>query len=335
MRPATLLHQQQQRNLLARNYNDTHLRQINRICFYVSPHYQTHRIHSLNLSYIITFFRQMFWRTRSLYPAEAETPGKVTLETTSTIEPRTDTLYILLYYHDLHNHLKQLPFIYLLVNIMDLFDSSFIHPANIALFTKAWRIVDTKYINLQFYIKEVRPKTFYLPVIFDFREDSLTVPKTNDILIVMNPSQRATVVSTLLMTRLAQEMPGIKCAIYDPMNEELFLESRMVVRILDGPNSYYDNLLFAKCINHDMICMSEKSATDTFHENYYFDKVLFDGPINPVDPGSVGKFAEKILIYLRDPAKQAAFKEMMRKEADFTRNQMQFKKIMGNLQLIH
>ncbi len=322
-------------HLWHRNYTDAHLRQINRICFYVSPHYQTHRIHSLNLSYIITFFRQMFWQTRSLYPTEAETPGRVMVETSSVIEARTDTLYILLYYHDLHNHLKYLPIIYLLVNTMDLFDGGFIHPANIALFTKAWRIVDTKYINLQFYLKEIRPKTFYLPVIFNFREDSLTVPKTNDILIVANPSQRATVVSTLLMTRLAQEMPGIKCAIYDPMNEELFLESRMVVRILDNGNSYYDNLLFAKCINHDIICVSEKSATDIFHENYYFDKVLFDGPINPADPGSVGKFAEKILIYLRDPAKQAAFKGMIRKEADFTRNQMQFKKIMGNLQLIY
>ena len=326
----------QAQHLWTRNYSDAHLRQINRICFYVSPHYQTHRIHSLNLSYIITFFRQMFLMAKSLYPADAETPGKVTVETTSVIESRTDTLYIILYYHDLHNHLKQLPIIYLLVNTMDLFDGGFIHPANIGLFTKAWRIVDTKYINLQFYIKEIRPKTFYLPVIFDFREDSMTVPKTNDVLIVANASQRATVVSTLLMTRLSQEMPGIKCGIYDAINgEELFLESRMVVRILDGPNSYYDNLLFMKCINHDMICVSEKSATDTFHENYYFDKALFDGPINHMDPGSVGRFAEKILMYLRDPAKEAAFKRMIRKEADYARNLLQFKKIMGNLQLIY
>ena len=352
-----MMPQMKAQNLWVRNYSDTHLRQINRICFYVSPHYQTHRIHSLNLSYIITFLRQMFCNAKSLYPTGMETSGRVTVETTSIIEARTDTLYILLYYHDLHNHLKQLPIIYLLVNTMDLFDGGFIHSANIALFTKAWRIVDTKYINLQFYLKEIRPKTFYLPVIFDFRDDlrcnswdpkdpkrvdlseggydSLTVPKTNDILIVANPSQRATVVSTLLITRLAQEMPGIKCAIYDPMNEELFAESRMVVRILDGPNSYYDNLLFAKCINHNMICVSEKSATDIFHENYYFDKVLFDGPINPADPGSLGRFVEKIVIYLRDPVKEAGFKELMRKEGDYTRNLLQFQKIMGNLQLIH
>ncbi len=330
---------QTRQNLWARNFTDADLKQIRQIHFYISPHYSTHRVHSFSLPYLISFFRTLFAEAKFLYPGDGKGVEIPSLVTTSVIEPRNDTLYILLYYHDLHNHITRLPNIYLLVNTMDMFDSSFIHPANIALFTKAYRIIDTKYINLQHYIKEIRPKTFYLPIIFDAgRSGEATTKKTVDILFYFNVAPRTQLVYSLLLSRISQEMPEVKCAIYNPQvspgdAEELFDESRMVVRLLDSPNAYYDNLLFSKCIQHDIICISEKSATDVFHENYYFDKVLFDGPINPIDPASITAFIHKIKIYLMDAAKETAFKKMMRKE-NYERNGMQFRKIVGDLRIL-
>ena len=113
------------------------------------------------------------------------------------------------------------------------------------------------------------------------------------------------------------------------LEEELFYESKIIVRINDEPNSYYDNILFHKCIYHNKICISEK-CDDIYHENYYFDKILFANKINIYDESTINHFIDKIILYLEDKEKINILKSSMQNE-NYERNINQMKLIFDKL----
>jgi hypothetical protein len=55
------------------------------------------------------------------------------------------------------------------------------------------------------------------------------------------------------------------------LEEELFYESKIIVRIHDEENSYYDNVLFHKCIYHNKIIVERMEKVDLA---FYFLQII-------------------------------------------------------------
>lgn len=321
-----IIHQNQnayKQFLWTKNYNQTHLSNIKHIHFFIHPNYENDPTLKFQLQTLISFFRSIFIE---IYSTE------ITFISTPHIFNNFDTLYILLNHRELHNFIGFLPNIFVLVNTLDLYDSSFIFPQNVMLYSKAYKIIDTKYINLKYYIPEVKSYTYYLPMICNYQNNIVSkVKESNDILIYKNNSPRSMIVYKLLCKKL-EGLNKYTFQSYEQNNrleEELFYESKIIVRIHDAPNSYYDNILFHKCIYYDKICISEK-CDDIYHENYYFDKILFENKINIYDESTLNHFVDKIILYLEDKEKINTLKSSMKNEND-KRNINQAKFIFDKL----
>lgn len=305
--------------LWTKNYNQSHLTHIKNIHFFIHPNYENDSVLKYQIQTLIPFFRYMC--------SEVFGP-EITFITTPNIFNNLDTLYILLNHRELHNFIGLLPNIFVLVNTLDLYDNSFIFPQNLILYSKAYKIIDTKYINLKYYIPEVKSYTYYLPLICNYQNNEPSkVKESNDILIYKNNSLRSMMIYKLLCKKL--EMIGkYSFQTYEQNNhleEELFYESKIIVRINDEPNSYYDNILFHKCIYHNKICISEK-CDDIYNENYYFDKILFENKINIYDENTLNNFIHKIKLYLENNDKINDLKLCMKNE-NYNRNINQCKLI--------
>ncbi len=324
-----ILHQNKQNQnaykqfLWTKNYNQTHLSNIKNIHFFIHPNYENDSILKFQIQTLIQFFRSMC----------AEVFGsEITFISTPHIYNNFDTLYILLNHRELHNFIGLLPNIFVLVNTLDLHDSSFIFPQNLMLYSKAYKIIDTKYINLQYYIPEVKSYTYYLQLICNYQNNKPSkLRESNDILIYKNNSVRSMIIYKLLCKKL-EVIGKYSFQTYQQNNhleEELFYESKIIVRINDEPNSYYDNILFHKCIYHNKICISEKCG-DIYNENYYFDKILFENKINIYDESTLNNFVDKIILYLEDKEKINILKSSMQNE-NYERNINQMKLIFDKL----
>ncbi len=299
-----------------KNFNINHIQNIKNIHFYIHPNYENDLIIKYQLQTLIQFFRFIFLETFN-----------ITLITSNTIYNNFDTLYILLNHRELHNFIGIIPNIFVLVNTLDLYDNSFIFQQNILLYSKAYKIIDLKYINLKFYINEVKSYTYYLPLISNYNNiKPYSVKECNDILFYKNNTQRSMIIYKLLCKKLEAENK-YSFQLYD--DEELFHESKIIVRINDDHNSYYDNILFHKCIYHNKICISEK-CDDIYNENYYFDKIIFENKINILDENTLNNFINKIKLYLEDNNKINILKSSMNKE-NYQNNINQFKLIFDKL----
>ncbi len=295
--------------LWTKNFNNIHLQNIQHIHFFIHPHYENDSVIKYQISTLINFFRYMCTQIFGTH---------ITFTTVPQIYNTLDTLYILLNHRELHNFIGHLPNIFVLVNTLDLYDNSFIFPQNLILYSKAYKIIDMKYMNLKYYIPEVKGYTYYLPLICNYGNSKPSVIKeTNDILIYKNNTKRSMIIYKLLCKKLELENK-YTFQTYEhngKLEEELFYESKIIVRIHDEENSYYDNVLFHKCIYHNKICISEKS-NDIYHENYYFDKILFENKINIFDENTVNNFINKIKLYLEDKEKIKILKRCMNQEND-------------------
>lgn len=319
------IHNQQayKKFLWTKNFTLDHIKNIKNIHFYIHPHYENDPTLKFQLHTLIPFFRSLF--------TEIFSPD-IKFITTPHILNHFDTLYILLNHRELHNFISFLPNLFVLINTLDLHDNSFIFPQNLMLYSKAYKIIDTKYINLQYYLPELKNYTYYLPMICNYQNNKPSkIRESNDILIYKNNSIRSMMIYKLLCKKL--EIIGkYSFQTYEQNNrleEELFYESKIIVRIHDEPNSYYDNILFHKCIYYDKICISEK-CDDIYHENYYFDKILFANKINIYDENTLNTFIDKIVLYLEDKEKINTLKSSMKKE-NYERNINQMKFIFDKL----
>jgi hypothetical protein len=320
----TYLQQQKQKQLIWRkNYLPQHIQNIQQIHFFIHDFYENDPYLKYQLHILISFFRTLFSYTFD---------KNIIFTTTTQILPSFDILYIILNHRELHNFIQKIPNIFVLVNTFDLHNSSFIFPQNIFLYSKAYRIIDLKYSNLQFYIPEVKNYTYYLPMICDYNETPTKVKTNNHILFYINHGNRSSIIYRLLAQKLEDynsknnENKKYTFDLYDHLNgEELFYESKVIVRIYDDINSYYDNILFSKCIHHQKICISEK-CNDIYHENYYFDKIIFENKINIFDPSSIDNFISKIKLYIEDKEKIQNIKNSMIKQ-NVSNNINQFKLI--------
>lgn len=307
-----------QKYIWNKNYNNNHIQNIKNIHFYIHPIYENDNIIKYQLQTLINFFRNILFETFN-----------ITLITSNNIFNNFDTLYIILNHRELHNYIGNLPNIFVLVNTLDLHDNTFIFPQNLLLYSKAYKIIDLKYINLKYYINEIKNYTYYLPIISNYNNIKPTVIKEcNDILIYKNNTQRSMLIYKLLCKKLEIENK-YTFQIYDNMNEELFYESKVIVRINDEINSYYDNILFHKCIYHNKVCISEK-CDDIYNENYYFDKIIFENAINIFDENTLNNFINKIKLYLEDNEKINNLKKCMNKE-NYTNNINQSKLIFDKI----
>ncbi len=308
--------------LWTKNFNHTHLQNIKNIHFFIHPHYENDLSLKYQLQTLISFFRHIFSYIYKDIP----------FTTVPQIFNNIDTLYIILNHRELHNFIGNLPNIFILVNTLDFYDTSFIFPQNLMLYSKAYKIIDTKYINLKYYIPEVKSYTFYLPLICNYNNMKPSfVKETNDILIYKNNTKRSMIIYKLLCKKL-ENNGKYTFQTYEhngKLEEELFYESKIIVRIHDEENSYYDNILFHKCIYHNKICISEKS-NDIYHENYYFDKILFENKMNIYDENTFNQFIQKIYLYLEDKEKINILKTSINKEND-TNNINQAKFIFDKL----
>ncbi len=305
--------------LWSKNYNLTHLTHIKNIHFFIHPYYENDNVLKYQLPTLIHFFRALCIEVFG---------NHIQFITVPQIFNNFDTLYILLNHRELHNFIGNLPNIFVLVNTLDFYDNSFIFPQNLMLYSKAYKIIDTKYINLQYYIPEVKNYTYYLPLICNYNNTKPSkIKESNDILIYKNNTKRSMMIYKLLCKKI--EVDGkYTFQTYDhngKLEEELFYESKIIVRIHDEENSYYDNILFHKCIYHNKICISEKS-NDIYNENYYFDKILFENKINIFDENTINKFIQKIYLYLEDKEKINILKTCMNNE-NYIRNINQCKLI--------
>ena len=323
----SMIHQNKQNAykqfLWTKNFNKTHLENIKYIHFFIHTNYENDPILKYQIQTLISFFRSMC--------TEIFSPN-ITFITTPNIFNNLDTLYILLNHRELHNFIGLLPNIFILVNTLDFHDSSFIFPQNLMLYSKAYKIIDTKYINLKYYIPEVKSYTYYLPLICNYQNNKPSkVNENNDILIYKNNTPRNMIIYKLLCKKL-ETIGKYSFQTYEQNNhleEELFYESKIIVRINDENNSYYDNILFHKCIYHNKICISE-ICDDIYHENYYFDKILFTNKINIYDESTINYFVDKIVLYLEDNEKINSLKLSMKNE-NYERNINQAKFIFNKL----
>ncbi len=239
--------------LWSKNYHSSHLANIKNIHFFIHPFYENDNVLKYQLPTLIQFFRALCIEVFG---------NDIQFITVPQIFNNFDTLYILVNHHELHNFIGNLPNIFVLLNTLDFYDSSFIFPQNLMLYSKAYKIIDTKYINLKYYIHEVKNYTYYLPIICNYNNIKPSkVKETNDILIYKNNTKRSMLIYKLLCKKL--ELDGkYTFQTYEhneKLEEELFYESKMIVRIHDEENSYYDNILFHKCIYHNKICISKYS----------------------------------------------------------------------------
>ncbi len=318
----TYLQQQKQKQLIwTKNYTHQHIQNIQQIHFFIHDFYENDSHLKYILHILISFFRTLFSYTFD---------KNITFTTTTNILPSFDTLYIILNHRELHNFIPKVPNIFVLVNTFDLHNSSFIFPQNILLYSKAYRIIDLKYSNLIHYIPEVKNYTYYLPMICDYGEKPTKTKTNNHILFYINHGNRSSIIYRLLAQKFeeynSKNNKKYTFNLYDHLNgEELFYESKVIVRIYDDVNAYYDNILFSKCIHHQKICISEK-CNDIYHENYYFDKIIFENKINILDQNTVDNFILKIKLYIEDKDKIENIKNGMIKE-NYSNNINQFKLI--------
>lgn len=275
-----------------KSYRQEHLSQIKYVHFWIHPRYEEEDAFKHTISYIISFLRTLF-------------PNHSFITTRDIKVNDPQILYILLNHRELHNFIPALPAIFILYNTLDFVDSSFIFPQNILLYSKAYRIIETKYINIAHYIKEVRGYTYYLPIITGFLGNrNLPVEGDNQsrmVLFYANPSNHLFYRSILQICE--KEYPHIEFH----LNEDLFHEADLIVRLYESPHSHYDNTLFSKCVAYHKICISEK-CNDKYHENAYFDTTIF------VEKSNISEFVKKIHTYLYDQEKINAIHECMEKK---------------------
>ncbi len=303
-----------------KSYRPEDLQNIRHIHFFIHERYENDPYLKYQLSTLISYFRTLL---SHIYDSTT-----VQFNTTHQITQSFDTLYILLNHVELHNFLPMLPPIFILLNTLDFHNNSFLFPQNILLYSKAYRIIDTKYINLQYYIPEVKSYTYYLPIILQKETQSESnVKETNDILFMINQGARSMAFYKLIAKELDEEKK-YSFQLYDYADgDELFYESKVIVRIYDDLNAHYDNLLFGKCVQMKKVCISEKCA-DIYHENYYFDKVIFENKLNIYNPSTITQFINKIKLYVNDTEKRKALQDCMQKE-NYEKNILQCKLIFG------
>jgi hypothetical protein len=294
--------------------------QIQQIHFLILDRYEKEVALKYQLSEVISFFRYIFSHTHP------DTP----FITTHQLVLSPHILYIFLNHRELHLSLPQLPPLFVLFNTIEHDNSSFIFPENILLYSKAYRIIDCKYKNLSFYIPEVKRYTFYLPFIQKSTTEQIAVRderKKKEILFYTHQGKRSSIFSHLIIQQLkerSQKEYEYEYIFYDPMNEELFEEADIVIRLYDEPNPYYDNILFSKCMKYQKVCISEK-CDDVYHENYYFDKVLFE----KLDLITLTSFVDKIHLYLSDNTKIQQLRSSMKENTE--RNILQAKLIFEKI----
>ncbi len=301
-----------QKFIWTKNFSNAHLQNIKNIFFFIHPLYESHPTISLYLSFLISFFRDYF----SIINYSSFT-------TSTEIQNNYESLYILLYHPDMNSFIKQLPHIYILVNIFDLHSKNFISQQNIVFFSKAYKIIDTKYINLQFYLPNLKNYLFYLPIIYKKNIQNITLKNSIDVLFFNPSSQRSSFFYNLLQKNLIDKNYSVSNDFDD------FYDSKIIVLLNDSPQSYYNNILFSQCIQHKKLCISEK-CNDIYHENYYFDKIIFQKELQYNNLQSIQDFTDKIIFYLTNNEKYNEIIHFMNLE-NYIRNENHFKLIFSEL----
>ncbi len=302
----------------AQSYHPDQLQNIQQIHFLILDKYEKETQYKYILSEVISFLRFIFSHTHPNIP----------FVSTHQMIPSPHILYVFLNHPELHRAIPQLPPIFVLFNTLDHHNSSFIFPENILLYSKAYKIIDCKYKNLSFYIPEVRKKRYYLPWIHSHGTHVTPSSSKNSspkkILFYMYHGKRSALLSQLIIQRFEEKYKDhhYEFCFYDPMNEELFEECDIVLRLYDEPNPYYDNILFSKCMKYQKVCISEK-CDDIYHENYYFDKVLFE----KLDLITLIPFVDKIHLYLTNDTKIKQLQYAMKENVE--RNILQAKHIFN------
>jgi hypothetical protein len=209
----------------------------------------------------------------------------------------------------------QVPEIYLLVNVLDV-TQPWIHQYNIYLFTKAYRILDAKYANLRGYTTHPRiaSQVHYLPLITPSLAISPeTLPPSSKRKIYMAPP---TTDRQRLYLTLLSAVPDFE------ITHRLGSEGvdTMLCILSDEANSLHPSWQMEYAIQSRWNCICEKSAMDIYHENYYFDKVVFVDRLHPTNL--------PILIQ-RISALPRALLPPLDRTKDLARNGLQWRKVMA------
>ena len=225
-----------------------------------------------------------------------------------------ETLHILFFHPRMPQ--MQVPEIYLLVNVLDVVQP-WIHQYNIYLFSKAYRVLDGKYANLRGYATHPRiaSQVQYLPLItpvFTPSPEALSPKRT----IYMAPptTERQRLYITLLSVVPDFEIThrlGAKGA-------EGF--DTMLCILADEANSLYPSWQMEYALHTGRNCVCEKSVVDVYHENYYFDKVIF---VDRFHPSNFQALVQRISSLPRAPLPP------LDRTKDLVRNGLQWRKVMG------
>lgn len=214
----------------------------------------------------------------------------------------------------------QVPEIYLLINVFDIPPHQpWIHQYNIYLFSKAYRVLDAKYANLRGYATHPRiaSQTYYLPLISPLQETNTSTPTPTGSIQKIYISPPQTERQRLYVTLLSAMVSSSSIQITHDLREEGI--QGILYILADEANSLYPTWQMEYALHLGLHCICEKSPADIYHENYYFDKVIF---VDRLHPSNLSALVQRISLLTTPVLK-------IDRSKDLARNLLQWRKVLG------